>query len=91
MSPIKLAQMTHDLNVSEVFLHYRQLGLPVSLWVGEDNLPREFPGDVRPDALLLDANGEWHRAVEYGGAYNVNRLLALRDSAADANVELQLW
>ena len=89
--PIKLTQMTHDLNVSEVFLHYWRHGLPISSWVSEDNLPKEFPGDVRPDALVLNANRGWQRAIEYGGAYSVNRLLALRNCAVEANLEFELW
>ena len=91
VTPFKLTQMTHDLHVSEVFVCYQLLGLPLDSWVSEDRLPITFPSDVRPDALLVDSEGTWQRAVEYGGAYSSARLLALRDCAAKCEVAFELW
>lgn len=91
MTPVKLTQMTHDLQVSEVFLRYRKHGLPIESWISEDRLPASFPAKVKPDALLVDSEGTWQRAVEYGGDYSVSRLLALRTCAANCKITFELW
>ena len=91
VSPIKLTQMTHDVQVSEVFFRYWLRGMPFDSWINEDRLPPDFSTGARPDALLVDSTGSWLRAIEYGGDYSVERLVALRDCAARCNVALELW
>ena len=90
MTTIKLTQMTHDLHVSEVFLHYRKQGL-ASAWLSEDQLPVEWPIRERPDAVLLGKNQTIVHAIEYGGDYPVERLQELHHGLASAGLSYEIW
>lgn len=87
---IKLTQTTHDLHVSEVFLHYRQSGRKRQ-WLSEDQLPADWPIRERPDAVLCDDDGQIVRALEYGGDYPAERLANLHDGLAWAGLSYELW
>ncbi len=88
---IKLTQMTHDLNVSELYLHYRRNGFARRHWVSEDRLPRDWPLRERPDGLLRNNRGKLIRAVEYGGDYPESRLVELHTGLASIHLRYQLW
>ena len=88
---VKLTQMTHDLNVSEVFLHYRRSGLPTGRWVAEDRLADNWPIRQRPDAVLRDETGNIVRAVEYGGDYPPSRLAELHDGLSSIGLSYEVW
>jgi hypothetical protein len=88
----KLTQVTHDLHVAEVFLAYRRMGFDVDRrWVGEDRLSDGWPIRVRPDALLLDEEGQFLRAVEYGGDYSIDRLVRLHNAMARIWLGYEIW
>lgn len=88
----KLTQMTHDLQVAEILLAYRSRGLDVRQhWVLEDHFPHTWPIRVQPDALLLDADGRFQRAVEYGGDYSVDRLKRLHYALASIWLPYEIW
>ncbi len=87
---IKLTQITHDLHVSEVFLHYRRGGR-TRQWVSEDQLPSAWPIRERPDAVLCDDDGQIVRALEYGGDYPAERLANLHDGLSWAGLSYELW
>ncbi len=91
LATIKLTQVTHDLNVSELFLHFRGLGIPAQAWVSEDRLPADWPIRERPDAVLKNAAGTIYRAVEYGGDYPVSRLLELHRGISLLGIGYQIW
>ena len=89
---LKLTQVTHDLHVSEMFLHHFEAGCDVYRdWVGEDCLPRPWPLRERPDALLCDEHGQVNRALEYGGEYTVQRLAKLHQGFVKINLPYELW
>ena len=88
---VKLTQMTHDLHVAELYLHYRTNGLSARNWVSEDRLPREWPLRQRPDATLTDDRGRIYRAVEYGGDYPPQRLLELHEGMASIELSYEIW
>jgi hypothetical protein len=91
-SPIKLTQATHDLHVTEVYLHYAQRGFEPGLrWVSEDRLPETWRLRQRPDALLIDHAGEFVRAVEYGGDYSWGRLAELHHGLASIPLPYEIW
>jgi hypothetical protein len=84
--------MTHDLQVAEIFLRYRACGLDVlQCWVGEDVFPRRWRTTARPDALLLDAQGKFLRAVEYGGDYTPQRMWTLHRALAYVGLSYEIW
>jgi len=83
--------MTHDLNVAELFLHYRREGLPNHRWTSEDRLPRDWPIPERPDAVVRDDAGEIIRAVEYGGDYPASRLAELHAGLSRIGLSYEVW
>ncbi len=90
-STVRLTQLTHELLVSQVYLHYRSLGFKNATWVSEDRLPADWRLRVRPDALLDDTNGNFARAIEYGGDYTVKRLEELHSAIASILLSYELW
>jgi hypothetical protein len=88
---LKITQMTHDLNVSELYLHFRRSGLPEGCWVSEDRLPRNWPLRQRPDALLRNEAGDVARAIEYGGDYPPRRLAALHAGLSRIGLGYEIW
>jgi hypothetical protein len=88
---LKITQMTHDLNVTELYLHYRRSGLPDRRWVSEDRLPRNWPLRQRPDALLRNEAGDVARAIEYGGDYPPRRLAALHAGLSRIGLGYEIW
>ena len=92
LPPVKLTQMTHDLYVSEVFLAYRRRD-QAGHWVGEDQLPRTWPIQQRPDAFLRDSDGSIYRAIEFGGDYSPERISALHHGFASMGRGLpyEIW
>ena len=88
---VKLTQLTHDLNVSEIYLRVFQSRDDGTRWLSEDRLPRDWPMRERPDAVLADESGKTLLAIEYGGDYPVSRLQELHTSFAKADLGYQLW
>jgi len=88
---VTLTQMTHDLNVAELFLHYLRSGLPEDRWMSEDRLPRDWPIKARPDALVRNVTGEIVRALEYGGDYPESRLAELHQGLSSIHLAYEIW
>jgi hypothetical protein len=88
---VKLTQMTHDLNVSQLYLHYRRSGLPDRCWTSEDRLPRDWPLKLRPDALLRNKAGIVVRALDYGGDYPAGRLAQLHAGLSRIGLGYEIW
>jgi hypothetical protein len=88
---VKLTQLTHDLNVSELYLHHRRNGLSDRCWASEDRLPRDWPLKERPDALLRNEAGDVVRAVEYGGDYPASRLAELHAGLSRIELGYDIW
>ena len=88
----KLTQITHDLHVAEIFLAYRARGFDErQRWVPEDHFPDTWPIREQPDAILLDGDGQFKRAVEYGGDYSVDRLIRLHYALARIRLPYEIW
>jgi hypothetical protein len=90
---IKLTQMTHDLQLAEIFLVYRSRGLPIDQWLGEDHLPHSWPIQQRPDSVLKRTDGTIYRAIEYGGDYSPERLAELHEalSSIGDGLPYEIW
>jgi hypothetical protein len=83
--------MTHDLSVSELYLHYRKRGLPGRCWTSEARLGRDWPIKERPDAVLRDEAGAIVRALEYGGDYTARRLAELHSGLSSIGLPYEIW
>lgn len=89
-------QVSHDLGLSAVYLHYlRHRPDEVARWKGEDELPRAHagsPGRKRPDAVLA-VRKRLVRAIEFGAAYPASRLREFHDDCAGRTPPLayEVW
>ncbi len=88
----RLTQTTHDLHVAEVFLTRRAWGFGKrQAWVLEDYFPDHWPIRIRPDALLVDQQGRFLRALEYGGDYSVGRLRPFHGALTYLQLAYEIW
>lgn len=89
-------QVSHDLGLSAVYLHYlRHRPDEVARWKGEDELPRAHAGPSgrkRPDAVLRERK-HLVRAIEFGAAYPASRLREFHDDCASRTPPLayEIW
>ena len=83
--PDRSSEWSHDLFLSEVFLHYRASHTEESAcWFGESYFPKlglTIKHLKDPDAFLLE-NRQAIRVIEIGGKYSVEHLQALHDHCA---------
>lgn len=86
-------QATHDLGVAAMFLRMRAIDSSrVEGWIGEDVLAPHRRGQKLPDAVLADAPDRPPRLVlEFGGAYDSDRVRAFHESCAEDELPYQLW
>jgi len=54
-------------------------------------LPRDWPIKQRPDALLQSEEGDFVRAVEYGGDYPASRLMELHTGLSSIGLAYEIW
>ena len=87
-----LCQTTHDLHLGMVYLAYRQRWpADARCWVGEDFLAPTRKHQKLPDAMLLNAQAEPFRAVEFGGSYSPRRLLAFHHDCSERGLPYEIW
>lgn len=84
------SQVTHDIHVASLFLHYRNRLPPGFEWVGEDQLVQEL-GKKHPDALIVDHAGRPRLFVEFGGSYAAERVEKLHRHCVAAALAYELW
>jgi len=87
----KLTQATHDLGVTEIYLHYHKQHLQLlPSWRGEDHGYR-LPGGIRPDAVLhLPCRGRTH-VLDFITDYGRARVAALHEACADSALSYEMW
>jgi hypothetical protein len=86
-------QVTHDLGVSAVYLRMRALNLEATdAWIGEDVLSPERRGEKLPDAVIADSLQSPPRlVVEFGGAYDAERVRRFHEDCAERQLPYELW
>lgn len=85
-------QTTHDLHVTEVYLHYRTVCRDLAaLWRGEDEIAAERKNQVLPDALLVDTAGNPIRAIDFGGSYDARRLKHFHEDCGNRQLPYEVW
>ncbi|HBE71968.1 MAG TPA: hypothetical protein DDW52_27835 [Planctomycetaceae bacterium] len=86
------AQVSHDLGVSEVWLWFCcNQPCYASAWRGENMITDREPGQVMPDAILVDANDQPAMLIEFGGDYDAGRIAAFHDDAVLRGLPYQIW
>ncbi len=85
---LKDCEVTHDLQLSEVFLHYaNRTPRLASRWRGEGSFPKlgfAIRGMKDPDAFLVNQEGQIERIVELAGKYSTEHLRAFHNHCSGA-------
>jgi hypothetical protein len=85
-------QVTHDLHVSEVYLHFRRTNSRLaSAWTGEEILAPTRKHQKLPDAILHDDEGRPRLVIEFGGKYPRKRVEAFHDDCELRSLPYELW
>jgi hypothetical protein len=85
-------QATHDLGVAAVWLRLQEVAPEwATAWRGEDLFAHTRHGEKIPDAFIVDANEQVTWVIEFGGAYDRERLRAFHADCASRRVSYQIW
>jgi hypothetical protein len=86
-------QATHDLGVAQIYLHlFRNNPESAANWVGEDVLRLGRRGEKIPDAVLVDGSSRSTRlVVEFGGAYDADRVRSFHRHCATGKLPYEIW
>jgi len=86
------ADITHDLQVAEAYLHlWRSDPAAATAWVGEDTRGKAGKGLKDPDAFLVYEDGR-SVAVEFlGQSYTDNTIRAFHEHCHRFSLPYQLW
>ncbi len=86
------SQATHDLGVAAVWLHFNaQNPAWAAAWRSEDLMAHTRRGQKLPDAFLVDDVGRTFRVVEFGGAYDAERVRAFHEDCARRGLPYEIW
>lgn len=98
---LRQLQVSHDLGLSELYLRSRhQFEKEQETWVGEiafaycpnpaiQKLLED--GGQKPDAIVLNKNGEVSRAIEFGGFYTAKRLERFHRWCQRKGIPYEIW
>lgn len=85
-------QATHDLHVAAIYLRLlRTAPALAAAWVGEEGLAPDRKDEKLPDAVLVDPEGRPRLVVEFGGAYDADRVRAFHADCEARSLSYQLW
>ncbi|MDA1013852.1 MAG: hypothetical protein O3A00_05285 [Planctomycetota bacterium] len=86
------AQATHDLGLSQVWLHFRSdCPARADAWRSEDLLAHTRHGQKLPDAFLVDAEENTVAVIEFGGSYDGRRVRDFHNDCVIRNLPYQIW
>ena len=88
-------QVQHDLGTTAAYLHLLAHDpLEADRWLGEDILLRDFPSRLprkRPDAAVIEDDGEPTRLIEIGGVYSPEDLRRIHRHYSRQGVCYEIW
>ena len=85
-------QATHDLGVAAVWLHLDTHDPELAdAWKGEDLMADTRRGEKCPDAFIVEDSGDVRCVIEFGGAYDANRVRAFHRDCSDRATPYQIW
>jgi len=86
-------QATHDLGVCEMYLQLRDQQPEKALrWIGEDAVAPHRRGQKLPDAIIAHAADERPQLVlEFGGAYDKDRLIDFHADNEERELPYEIW
>jgi hypothetical protein len=85
-------QVSHDLGLAAVWLRLREVAPQLAAsWQSEDSLAHTRVGQKLPDAFIFDANEQVTWVIEFGGAYDRDRLQAFHADCLSRRIPYQIW
>jgi hypothetical protein len=85
-------EATHDLHVAELYLRILRLFPDLApYWRAEEELPRPDPGGFKPDAALVDPDGQLRLFIEFAGRYSPERLQKIHFYCVGRGFPYELW
>ena len=88
----KPTQAGHDLGLSQVWLRFASTNPAwARAWRGEDVMAHTRRGEKLPDAFIVNANNQVACLIEFGGAYDQDRLIAFHNDCVERQLPYQIW
>lgn len=85
-------QAGHDLGVAAIWLTLARTNSQKSeRWIGEDRMANLRVGEKRPDAFIVNVQGQVESVIEFGGDYDRSRVEAFHRDCAERNLPYELW
>lgn len=86
-------QATHDLGVAQMYLRYRETKPQlIQYWIGEDELAPYRKHQKLPDAIIAEATTRTPKlVVEFGGAYDKERVTAFHRDCEQRALPYEIW
>ncbi len=85
-------QATHDLGVAQVWLQLRDTAPQwAEAWRGEDVMAHTRAGEKCPDAFIVNERDEIVCVIEFGGAYQAERIRDFHEDCATRSLPYQIW
>lgn len=85
-------QATHDLGVAQIWLRLRATAPEwAAAWRGEDLLADTRRAEKCPDAFIVNPSGLVVCILEFGGAYQAQRIREFHDDCAARGLPYQIW
>ena len=91
-SALRTDELTHDLHLAAVFLHYRATAPEcAAAWIGERVIRKICPGPPGPVPDAMIRSNSAVRFVEFGGAYSAQRVRTIHDHCAARGAAYEVW
>lgn len=85
-------QATHDLGVAAVWIKFDDAAPEwADAWRSEDLLAHTRHGEKLPDALIVDDTGKPVWVIEFGGAYDTERIRDFHEDCECRGLPYQIW
>jgi len=86
------AQATHDLGVAQIWLQLSESSPTwAEAWRGEDVMAHTRRGQKLPDAFIVNKKSEVVCVIEFGGAYDQQRVQEFHDDCRRRNLPYRMW
>ena len=85
-------QATHDLGVTQVWLQLAESSPDwADAWRGEDLMAHTRRGQKLPDGFIVNKSNEVVCVVEFGGAYDQQRIREFHEDCRDRSLPYRMW
>ena len=85
-------QVTHDLGVAQIWMLLdEQRPHLADAWRGEDVMAQTRRGQKLPDAFIVDSQQRTACVIEFGGAYETQRIRDFHEDCRNRGLPYEIW